>query len=249
MIISRHNLYVVDITKKDNQIPALDNIHIKKDGSSVAIGGRIMMVVSPVKEKTKSQIKNFLPETNEDDFEFTVNADSIKKILQNISTDKKFGGLLEHLNIKKEQGHNCSFKFTDGKRDSNMSAKLYRRAYLPHEELIGKSFETCAKDKPDGMRLVVNLKRLLLLLTAIEKAAPDTSGHNPVWLEFTTDGYIIIRALNMINGQRVMGIMSPLPGNEGKWLELGPWENGFVQKKRTLMHKVKKRKLMHKIKS
>lgn len=255
MILSRSNLQVVDITKKDDKVPALDNVHIREDGSTVAIGGRMMMAVSPVTKNIKKQILNLLPESDEDGRTFTVSAKSIQAVLSAVKPDREFKGLREHTNLKSVNKDRCIFEYTDGKRDSSISAKLYKREFLPHVELLQKVFTTCTGEKNGGnMRLVVNIKRLLLLLTAIEKAAPDSSGHNPVWIEFTNDGYIIIRAVNMLNGQRVVGVMSPLPGEEGKWLELGPWEKQFLietpTNEKTTVHKtiVHKKVMKHKIK-
>lgn len=241
MLISKQGLMVVHTTKADDKLPALNNIHIAKDGSTVGIGGKMMLAVSPISDKVKKKIANVFEECGEiPDKGLTVNADSVKDILKNIPADRKYGGLLEHCNIEPVKGdeRKCRFTMTDGKERTTKTGKLYTRAYLEYKKLFAEAMKTCTADEettPGNKRIVLNLKRLRVLLEAIEEVAPDTSGDNPVWVEFTKDNYIIIRAINMSMDQRAIGIMMPFTGVEGKWLQPNEWERSFEDSKMTKM--------------
>lgn len=238
MILSKQNLMVVHTTKADDKIPALNNVHIAKDGSTVGIGGKMFLSVSPISEKVRKKISNIfeekgvIPENG-----LTVTADSVKDVLKSIPSDRTYGGLLEHCNIEpiknggEDTPRKCRFIMTDGKERTSKTGKLYTRAYLPYKTLFIEAMKTCTGVEaatPGNKRIVLNLKRLIVLLDAIAQVAPDNSGDNPVWVEFTKDNYLIIRAINMTMDQRVIGIMMPFTGVEGKWLEPNEWERSFL---------------------
>lgn len=233
MIVSKANLQTVHATKVDSNIPALDNVHIAEDGSTVAVGGKMMIVVSPVKQELKNKLVNVVQEKGYGSM--SVNADTVRKIIRSIPADRKYSGLLEHCNVERIGSRTCCFTMTDGKREQSIVGKVYPREFLPYRTLVQNAVETSEVGK--GMRLVMNLKRLLLLLQTIEKVAPDTSGDSPIWVEFTEKNYIIIRALNMITGQRCIGIMSPYGGTEGKWLNVDDWERSFTEEPVKIKHK------------
>jgi hypothetical protein len=258
MIISKQGLMVVHTTKADDKIPALNNIHIARDGSTVGIGGKMFLAVSPISDKVRKKIGNIFEEKGTiPDKGLTVNADSIKDILKYIPSDRAYGGLLEHCNIEpiKDDERKCRFTMTDGKERTSKTGKLYTRAYLEYKRLFAEAMKTCTADEeatPGNKRIVLNLKRLIVLLEAIAQVAPDSSGDNPVWVEFTKDNYIVIRAINMTMDQRAIGIMMPFTGVEGKWLEPNEWERGYLpsvrndnkdkvmkHKQRTIKHKRK----------
>lgn len=243
MIISKQNLQAVHVTKVDKSVPALDNVHIAKDGSTAGIGGKMVVVVSPVEGEIKDKITNILPEKGKGGL--TISADTVRHILKDMPADRQFKGLLEHCNVERLEGNECRITLTDGKRRRNVVGKVYRREFLPYEKVIKTAMETCSTT--GGKRIVLNLKRMLLLLSTIEKVAPDTSGDSPVWIEFTDQNYIIIRGINMVTGQRTIGVMTPYEGAEGKWLDPNDWELSFLDKpkilktKKKIKHKKRKR--------
>ena len=243
MIVSKANLQVVHATKVDKNIPALDNVHIAEDGSTVGVGGKMMLAVSPVQKEVKKKLANVLNESGGGNV--SVSSETVRTVMRAIPTDKQFHGLLEHCNVEPLEGGEARVTMTDGKRRRNITGKLYPRDFLPWRKLMREASKV--GEQGDSLRLVLNLKRLLLLLQTIEKVAPDTSGDNPVWIEFTDNGYIIIRAVNMINGQRCVGVMSPYEGVEGKWLENGDWERSFLEdppKKVLKTKKIKHKKVL-----
>lgn len=234
MILSKQNLFAVHCTKADDKIPALNNVHIAKDGSTVGIGGKMFLSVSPISEKVRKKIGNIFEERGTiPEKGLTVTADSVKDVLKSIPADRAYGGLLEHCNIEpvKDDERKCRFTMTDGKERTSKTGKLYTRAYLQYKTLFAEAMKTCTATEeatPGNKRIVLNLKRLIVLLDAIAQVAPDSSGDNPVWVEFTKDNYLIIRAINMTMDQRAIGIMMPFTGVEGKWLEPNEWERSFL---------------------
>lgn len=246
MIISKANLQTVHTTKVDKNIPAIDNVHVAEDGSTIGIGGKMMIAVGPVKDEVKKKLKNVLPEKGGGGL--TINSDTVKDVIKNIPADKQFYGLREHCNVEKD-GDEVLVTMTDGKRKKRTRGKLFPREFLPYKSLVKQAMETSKSG--NSVRIVLNLKRFILLLQTIERVAPDTTGENPVWIEFTEKNYIIIRGLNMINGQRCIAIMSPYEGTEGKWLDLDEWELSFLEdEKQVKESKVKhKKKILTKSKS
>ena len=241
MLISKQGLMVVHTTKADDKIPALNNIHIAKDGSTVGIGGKMFLAVSPISDKVRKKIGNIFEEKGTiPDKGLTVNADSVKDILKSIPADRTYSGLLEHCNVEPikdgaegadDTPRKCRFTMTDGKERTSKTGKLYTRAYLEYKRLFAEAMKTCTLNEEatvGNKRIVLNLKRLIVLLEAIAQVAPDSSGDNPVWVEFTKDNYIVIRAINMTMDQRAIGIMMPFTGVEGKWLEPNEWERGYL---------------------
>lgn len=227
MIISKQNLLVVHTTKVDSAIPALDNVHIAEDGSTVGVGGKMLLAVSPVDGKIKEKLANILDEEGEGGI--TISSETAKGILKRFGTaDKKFDGILDHCNIEKIGGTDCRVTQTDGKRKDRFTGKVYRREFVPYKNVIRPAMVSVTGES-DSKKIVLNLKRLLLLLQTIEKIAPDSSGDSPVWIEFTDNDYIVIRGINMINGQRALGIMSSYTGVEGKWLEPNEWERSLCE--------------------
>ena len=238
MIISKQGLRVVEITTADNKVPVLNNVLIEEDGTCVGSNGKSILMVSPVKQETEDALKNVLNKTEK--AQMVVSADTIKQVLKDIPADKQFGGLLEHCDIEKQEGE-CRVRLTDGKRRRSFQGKLYPRKYLPYKKIVQPALSS-----RDGRKVVLNLKRLLALLSTIEKICPDTTGESPVWVEFTNE-QIIVRGLNNTNGQRVIGIMSTYKGIEGRWLDPDAWEVGLSQGEITIpLQKVKKYSIVSK---
>ena len=82
--------------------------------------------------------------------------------------------------------------------------------------------------KKETVKICVNRTRLIKLLGAIDKACPDPSGENPVFIELASGagGEIIIRAKNMKTGQVAIGLMTQY---EGEWLKRTKWEKEVME--------------------
>lgn len=232
MIVSKSNLLAVHATRADSNVPMLDNVMIAADGSSCGTSGRSVIVVSPVKEETLDKLKTILPNNCREDI--IVSSDTVKEILKTMGSDRQYGGLLEHCNIEAVARHNAGdsgraevkVTLTDGKRAKTITGARYTRGYVPYQKIVTKAVDSAKKK---SVRVVVNMKRLGHLLETIQKICPDGAGESPLFMEFGDAGEIIIRSINFVNGQRVIGIMSSYQGQEGKWLEYDAWEKQFLQ--------------------
>jgi hypothetical protein len=214
MIVSKSSLLSVLVTAKDKDIPALDNIRLEADGTVIGAAGNVVLAVSPVHEKVAAQV----PLDDSGPGEATIAADTVRKALKLLQADKTFGGLLEHCDIAVHDDE-AVFTFTDGKRKHTMNGRLYRHAYIPWEKIL----ETAMHSK-EPTRVVLNRARLRLLLDTIEKICPDSTGQNPVYIEFTSLGDIICRARNAVTGQRVLATMKNYSFGKSAWLSEDEWE-------------------------
>lgn len=113
---------------------------------------------------------------------------------------------------------------TDGKRRREITAKTYTREYAEY----GKVFERVGRSNV-GVRVAVNLRRLVDVLGTIDKMFPDSSKNMPVYLEFTDANDVIMRCIDVRRGrQRVIAVVKSYSGVEGAWLERDEWERELM---------------------
>ncbi len=225
MILSKQNLEVVRVADVDKGNSLLANIHIAKDGSTVATNQKVFLAVSPVEDGIKKNVPLVDVTGGLEKDGCTIPAETIKEVLKNIPKDTKFGGLLEHTKLTNGGKRSVNFEITDGKRLRNIKGKKFPRKYIAYEKFL----KDCLGDGVDGggekkIRTVVNLKRLLSLLNAVDKICPDSTGENPVFISFTSDNRIIVRAVNQKTGQRAVGFVFAFENEKDSWLDFNDWE-------------------------
>lgn len=219
-IVSKSNLEVVIVTAKDSDVPVLDNVHVRPDGTTIGAARNLVLAVSPVHSKVKKGLHlkdSELPKS------VTIPSESIKKVIKNMPTSKLYGGLLNHCDVRYYAGETVYFDFHDGSREFSIKGKKYPMAYAPYLSILQGAFQN-----KSGMKIVVNRKRLKLLLDAMEKVCPDSEGESPVFLEFGTNNTIIVRAINMKNSQRAVGVMLTYKIDKDKWLSFTEWERSLL---------------------
>lgn len=140
MILSKQNLQIYSIPQNDAGIPVLNNVHITKEGASIAANSKTVIVVSPVTDT----IKKSLPLQDEEKFsdEFTISIGLAKEICNAMPVDTAFGGLTEHVLINKATDNELQFQTTDGKRKKSLLGKKFERKYIEitqENELILRS--------------------------------------------------------------------------------------------------------------
>lgn len=227
MIVNKNALMVVHTSRADKNVPVLDNVHIEPDGTCIGSSGKTVLMVSPVNEQVKEKLTETKILRDSKSRPMTIPAETIRTIIKDLPADKKFGGLLEHCNIKGD-GDECRVELTDGKRKRSFEGKLYPKDYIPYEKLIGPALKR-TEEEEDGMRVVLNKKRLLHLLDCINKIAPDSSDDDPIYVSFTERGDIVLRGENYKTGQRFIACMWAYTGGEGEWLELNEWEEKYAK--------------------
>lgn len=227
MIISKSSLQVLLVTKND-KIPVLNNIHIREDGTTVGSNGKTILAVSPVGAEARATLKDRIGD-DELSVPVTVAEETAKDVLKNIPKDTQFKGLLEHCNVKidPESERGVEFTMTDGKRPKVIKGKRWMRDYIQYEDVFARVAATRKE-----VKIVLNRRRLMSLLDAIDKACPDSTGNSPVFIEFSDQNDIVVRCINYTNGQKVMGVMQSYKGAEGQWIEETEWERSLCGKEK-----------------
>lgn len=223
MIISKGNLKVVDMTAPDKNIPVLDNVLIEKDGTTVGANSRATLVVSPPAEEIRKKVPL---ESSELAHGITVSSDSIRAVIKAIPRDAMFSGLLEHCDVADSGESGVSFTITDGKREHGIEGKKYPRRFIDYKTIVSEAVESKKIAK-----VAINRKRLIQMLKTIEAIIPDSNGESPIFLEFSENNDVLIRAVNPANKQRVIGVMTSYKDAEAKWLPFNDWEAQFISLK------------------
>ena len=218
MITSKNNLSIVNLTTVDKKIPILDCIRIESDGTTVAGNGKSFMVVSPVSDEIQKKLV-FYNEFKEDSLPVNITSTSTKKMMQSITSNKDYNGMLEHAVITSKEEGKVEFVLYDGAQHHFIEGKVNPMPYAPYKKL----YQRALSNKKE-IQVVVNAKRLLPLIETMLKVSQDASDFSPMFIEFTDEKDIIIRMMNPKTGQRCIGLMWSYKGNEAKWLEPDQWE-------------------------
>lgn len=229
MILSKANLLAINITEKGGDT-RLQTLHVAKDGSTIAANSRTLIAVSPVEKGVRENL-TFL-KGSEHDEAGTITAETVKSVLKYMPKDLLYKGLLEHCSF--EEG---KFSIHDGKRTQRVEAKLFDREYINYKE----AFEKIGKAKVKN-RIVINLKTLLTTLQVIDKIAQNTTNDNPIYIDITEDGHLVLRSLNYRTNQRVIAFTSAYKQEETKWMAWNLWERRLLGKLKGLTNRLLKRK-------
>jgi hypothetical protein len=197
MIFSKASLQVIGISKKDLNVPMLDCIRLEKNGTVVGVAKNVIVAVEGLSEK----IVHNVPLSSEGGSGCTISAETIKHILSSIK-DVAFGGILEYVNVKVE-GNKVAFEYRDGKRSSAVTASSYPGKWVKWKEMFKSAFM-----KKQEVKVILNRSRLKMLLDLLDKTAPDNGGESAVYLEFTTDNNLVLRAKNYVTGQWTYAVMT-----------------------------------------
>ena len=233
MFISLTQLLSSKITRIDKKMPVLNNLHIEEDGTTVATNGRVIVCTSPVNDDMAKNI--VINDTGKENC--TIPIETINEVIKNISKDTLFSGVLEHCNLQVKD-NKAFFTMTDAKQINTIEGNIYKHEYINYRKVVSQAL----KNRIFGNRIVLNGKRLLLLLDTINKMCPDSTNELPLFIEFTHKNEIVIRTINATNGQKVLAVMSSYSDIENKWLEDDKWENSFIHKGLKKLKKLLKKK-------
>jgi len=214
MIVSKNALQVVNLTTADKSVPVLDTVRVESDGTVVASNRETTVCVSPVQPRVAEK----LPLKSLSDVATTMTSDTARETIKLIGVDRKFGGLLEHVDISLDEG-NIQVSMYDGKRTKAVQAKPYPKDYFDYQDLFQRVY-----DKPIKARVLLNRKRLKLLLDTIEKICMDGSDFAVLFAEFSEDGDMVVKAINRRTGQKVVGIVRGVKDADTLWIEADDWE-------------------------
>lgn len=217
MIFSKANLTAVDIAKADKRIPALDNLHLRADGTTIAANGSCVLAVSPVKSADAARVPIEATKMLTD--AETVSSETVREILRGMPRDTLFNGVLENCDYS-----GGKFTLTDGKRHRTISARTYPREYIDYAKIFKRVGSSSAAVEYTS---AINLRRLVDLLVTIDKMFPDSSKNTPIFLSFTGEHDVIIRAVDVRGRQRCVGVLRSYVGREGTFLPADEWEKNL----------------------
>jgi len=195
MIINRVQLLAQDVVGDNGAFVLFQN------GSALASNKKSSLLVEGVPERVQRQVP--LPREPLGVEAARITKDSAKSLLSSVPRDRKFNGLLEHAAVKANGFETLAVETTDGKGTSVTS----RRFSETSDEVEGAIGRLMARTLDRGRILCLNRKRLLSLLSAMEKCCEDSSEESPVWIGISESGDISLRSLNLGTGQAVLGYM------------------------------------------
>lgn len=233
MIYSRANLLVSRVSSKDQFDRALNGVRFEPDGSTIASNGRVVMAVSPadaVRAKFPEKVGNQMDPGDEG---LVMTLEAIEKTIKGMSRDKRMA--LQYIGmLKSKDPARVALASVDERGNPSTYASLPKRERFPAWRAILKGLR-------GPIRICVNRKDLIELLSAMEAACPDKGGVNPIFMEMDSDGRgILLRCLNHDTQQRAIGGISKYD-TKGQWLTETEWERGlFSQIKKKIKRKVRK---------
>lgn len=213
MILSKASLQISALSKRDTAIPGLDCISIEPDGTAVAASKNVVLAISPPVEDAITNI----PVEDTGRNSGVIHQDLVKKVITAIGSDSAFGGRLEYCDMSGD-GSRVIFSVHDGRNPGTIRGRKEHDGWVPWKKIFSGRHG-------DGKQVILNRSRLKILLDVLDKIAPENGGETPVYLEFTTEGDVLLRAKNYITGQRILGVMT---NYKGKWQEDTEWERRIL---------------------
>lgn len=222
MIVTKSSLLAVGIVKRDKDLPKLDNVLFEPDGTVIACARNIVFAVSPPDlVKVRDAPVNG---SGSLDAPVIVPANYVRAVVKEVKTDKTFGGLLEYVNLRlvhEATEPTAMFSWIHDGTPQYLSADLYGGAYIPYRKILSRSLSNL---RMTPIRVKMNRARLKTLCDTFDKVAPNDT-EAPVYIEFSIDGDMIMRAVNVKTNQRVVAVMTHYTERGGDWLSYDEWED------------------------
>lgn len=208
MIINNNNLKIYKICADDKDIPVLNNVLIKKDGSSIATNGKVFITVSPLPEKYRLKLPwDDKPILND----ILINSSSVKEVIKNIPKDTTFNNLLQNCIIDSKGNFSI---FNEKNRKKIIESDVFKGKYINYFNLFLKISEKSVK-------FSLNTQRLINLLTTVSNIIGK---NNPVFFELTENNFLVIRAVKPDTEQKIIAVMKCYDNEIEKILTPDKWE-------------------------
>lgn len=217
VIYSKNNLQVVQLSADKNKFDIASLVSLNPDGSSAAVNDNSLILVSPSQKKIRNAF--ILKEGEKQKENFLFNSKQVKNILSSIPTDKQFKGLLEQVLIEKENELTVKASVTDGISTNTIKIKINKRKFIDYKEVLSNIYKSKSKSK-----ICLNRKKLLKILSIMEKTAPDSTGEAPVFLEEKEGGEILLRCYDPKFKQISTAVMNQYTLTDKDWLDYSIYE-------------------------
>jgi hypothetical protein len=198
MIVNKKMLQiknVAEVDKKTSEI--LGNVVIRNDGTIIASNTKSRVCMSPIPDNIKKMTG--FEESELILEELSVPVSSITSFLACLKSDNLLGGILECCEIiESKNGCKCVIKDTNGTENILQGLK-YDKKYLDWNKVFKD-----IKNGKNNVKVVFNLKRLIVLLQTIDKMVNDNE-FSPVFLEVNPDKQsMIIKVIDQKTGQIIL---------------------------------------------
>lgn len=214
MLLSKTSIMVMGVAESGGDEDVLTGVHIAGDGTTVASNGRMMMAVEPVAEESFFPIEDRAEVPREG---VTVPVHLMEQVRKNLPREKR--AVMQQAAVTKCGDGKIEMTTISKTEQRTAAARLMTQRYPRWKEVLAES-----KRRAGVTRICLNRKDLIGMLTVLEKACPDPSNKNAVFIEMGAEGDpMVLRTLNLATGQHVVGIVNPLDTG-GMWISADPWE-------------------------
>jgi len=236
VIYSQANLLAHLAASKDEHDRGLCGLRLEPDGSTVAGSASSFLAVSPADVGRAAVPPSVGELASVGDVGLVVRLDLVEDALRSMPKVKKpellYAAFTRHRDVRRAE-----FTTYDMRKEKRVSDLPKNDRYPDWRE----AFRKVLPAGTEGTRVVVNRRELQDLLRAIEKACPDKGDYNPLYLEVSPEGKgIVLRAVNHMTGQRVLGVLRAFSRGSG-WLEMSGWEKSIFGKAVKLVRRAVKR--------
>ncbi len=222
MIYSKANLTVVEAASGDSSRPALNSVHFAEDGSTVAADGMAMLAVEPV-NRERVPFPDLGEEADPGQGGLSLPPDIVQKAIRNLPKSSR--PEMQYALMTRIRDGKAELATTDLNEEQRIAGRV-RRERFPHWQGILASAAANTTS-----RVCVDRRRLAALLRTLDDACGSKEPDAPVFIEIGGEkDAIIIRSVNRMTGQRVVGMLAPL-ATGGRWLKLSIWERLVLGRK------------------
>jgi hypothetical protein len=219
MIVPRGQLAAEKVVDDDGAL------QVNADGSSIATNRRVFLCTEGLAvERQKGVPLRGGPLGGPS---VVMTGETARELARAVPRDRKFGGLLEHLDLYSENSEDFRAEMSDGKRSRSVKARALP-AKIDSRPVLRRILRTMA----EGKVVCLNRRRLLRLLDALERVAEDSTGASRVWIGFGEDGDVALRCVNWATGLRSLAWMRSYSGEDTKQPEASEWERAVYAKPR-----------------
>lgn len=215
MIYTKGNFEVVRVASKDAGDRGLHGVQFNADGSTVATNGATLLSVGPaVGARWPHGVCDQMEPGSPGGPGVLLEPSLIEKVLAALSKQK---GLQGAAMSRVKDPARFGFTVANAKLDPTTVAGLPKVDRFPDWASVVRKVRGQAT-----MKVCVNRKDLIQVLQAMEAAAPDKGGQNPVFMEVGPEG-LVARCKNYETGQHCVGSVGAY-NTGGQWLTPDEWE-------------------------
>lgn len=230
MITNRTALLVCRVISKDKKQSQLAKVHIRADGTTIALNGRAVLAVEGVSKERQEKVP-FEGSGTDLNRAVTLPLDLVEKILKGIPIDKQFDGQLEllHINKGKKEG-DLIITTHDGKGEKRLKGTSSNRKYVDYKGIIDMLYFK----KKIVARVILDRRRVMDLLAAMDKICGDA----PTYCEITENNDMFLRSFSADTEQRVVAASA---GVATDWEEPGDFTDSLRITRKVRRKKVKRK--------